>query len=82
MKTSKLIEKISGPASKAWIVGDKAFDMIDRGKDVIHLGIGDPDFDTPSHIVTSLENALSSGKTHYSRLLGVTALREQIASHA
>ena len=61
MKTSKLIEKISGPASKAWIVGDKAFDMIDRGMDVIHLGIGDPDFDTPSHIITSLEKALSSG---------------------
>lgn len=82
MKTSKLIEKISGPASKAWIVGDKAFDMIDRGKDVIHLGIGDPDFDTPSHIVTSLEKALSSGKTHYSPLLGETALREEITIHA
>lgn len=82
MKTSKLIEKISGPASKAWIVGDKAFDMIDRGMDVIHLGIGDPDFDTPSHIVTSLEKALSSGKTHYSPLLGEVALREEIAIHA
>ena len=82
MKTSKLIEKISGPSSKAWIVGDKAFDMIDRGMDVIHLGIGDPDFDTPSHIIASLEKALSSGKTHYSPLLGETALREEIAIHA
>ena len=82
MKTSKLIKKISGPASKAWIVGDKAFDMIDRGMDVIHLGIGDPDFDTPSHIIASLEKALSSGKTHYSPLLGETALREEIAIHA
>ena len=82
MKTSKLIEKISGPASKAWIVGDKAFDMIDRGMDVIHLGIGDPDFDTPSHIIASLEKALSSGKTHYSPLLGETALREEITIHA
>ena len=82
MKTSKLIEKISGPASKAWIVGDKAFDMIDRGMDVIHLGIGDPDFDTPSHIIASLEKALSSGKTHYSPLLGEAALREEIAIHA
>ena len=82
MKTSKLIEKISGPASKAWIVGDKAFDMIDRGIDVIHLGIGDPDFDTPSHIIASLEKALSSGKTHYSPLLGETELREEISIHA
>ncbi len=82
MKTSKLIEKISGRASKAWIVGDKAFDMIDSGMDVIHLGIGDPDFDTPSHIIASLEKALSSGKTHYSPLLGEAALREEIAIHA
>ena len=82
MKTSKLIEKISGPASKAWNVGDKAFDMIDRGMDVIHLGIGDPDFNTPSHIIASLKKALSSGKTHYSPLLGEIALREEIAIHA
>ena len=50
--------------------------------DVIHLGIGDPDFDTPSHIIASLEKALSSGKTHYSPLLGEAALREEIAIHA
>ena len=53
MKTSKLIKKISGPASKAWWVGDKAFEMMDAGIDVIHLGIGDPDFDTPKQISSS-----------------------------
>ena len=82
MKTSKLIKKISGPASKAWLVGDKAFEMIDAGKDVIHLGIGDPDFDTPKQISSLLKEALDNNKTHYSPLAGENGLRQEIASHA
>lgn len=82
MKTSKLIKKISGPASKAWWVGDKAFEMIDSGIDVIHLGIGDPDFDTPKQISSSLKQAIDDNKTHYSPLAGENDLRQEIASHA
>jgi arginine:pyruvate transaminase len=82
MKTSKLIKKISGPASKAWLVGDKAFEMIDAGKDVIHLGIGDPDFDTPKQISSLLKEAIDNNKTHYSPLAGENGLRQEIASHA
>ncbi|MEC9415472.1 MAG: aminotransferase class I/II-fold pyridoxal phosphate-dependent enzyme [Pseudomonadota bacterium] len=82
MKTSKLVDRISGPASKAWEVGDRAFDLIDQGIDIIHLGIGDPDFDTPSQIVSSLELVLRDNKTHYSPLAGESALRKEIAKHA
>lgn len=82
MKTSKLIKKISGPASKAWLVGDKAFEMMDAGKDVIHLGIGDPDFDTPKQISSLLKQAIDNNKTHYSPLAGENGLRQEIASHA
>jgi len=82
MKTSKLIKNISGPASKAWLVGDKAFEMMDAGKDVIHLGIGDPDFDTPKEISLSLKQAIDDNKTHYSPLAGENDLRREIASHA
>ena len=82
MKTSKLIKKISGPASKAWLVGDKAFEMIDAGKDVIHLGIGDPDFDTPKQISSLLKEVIDNNKTHYSPLAGENGLRQEIASHA
>jgi len=82
MKTSKLIKKISGPASKAWLVGDKAFEMMDAGKDVIHLGIGDPDFDTPKQISSLLKEAIDNNKTHYSPLAGENGLRQEIASHA
>jgi len=82
MKTSKLIHEISGPSSKAWAVGDRAFDLMAEGKDIIHLGIGDPDFDTPKPIIEALEEALRDGKTHYSPLAGEEALRQQIAVHA
>ena len=82
MKTSKLINEISGPSSKAWAVGDRAFDLIAQGKDITHLGIGDPDFDTPKPIIDALETALRDGKTHYSPLAGEEALRQQIAEHA
>ena len=82
MKTSKLVERISGPASKAWEVGDRAFDLINHGKDIIHLGIGDPDFDTPSRVVSSLKSALQDNQTHYSPLAGESALRQEIAVHA
>ena len=82
MKTSKLIERITGPSSKAWSVGDRAFELMDQGKDIIHLGIGDPDFDTPSQIVAAIGIALDNGKTHYSPLAGEVELRKQIAVHA
>ena len=82
MKTSKLIHEISGPSSKAWAVGDRAFNLMAEGKDIIHLGIGDPDFDTPKPIIEALEVALRDGKTHYSPLAGEESLRQQIAVHA
>jgi len=82
MKTSKLIHEISGPSSKAWTVGDRAFNLMAEGKDIIHLGIGDPDFDTPKPIIEALEVALRDGKTHYSPLAGEESLRQQIAVHA
>ncbi|MDB2543530.1 aminotransferase class I/II-fold pyridoxal phosphate-dependent enzyme [Woeseiaceae bacterium] len=82
MKTSELTKRISGPSSKAWAIGDRAFKLIEEGKDIIHLGIGDPDFDTPEPIVNAIGSALGNGKTHYSPLAGEMKLREKIAVHA
>jgi arginine:pyruvate transaminase len=53
-----------------------------QGQDIIHLGVGDPDLDTPVPIRESLLRALDAGKTHYSPLAGEQRLREAIASHA
>ncbi|KKC33495.1 pyridoxal phosphate-dependent aminotransferase [Devosia psychrophila] len=47
--------------------------------DVIKLGRGDPDLDTPAHIVKAGQDALGRGETHYGHPLGLPALREAIA---
>ncbi|MBI3979928.1 MAG: pyridoxal phosphate-dependent aminotransferase [Chloroflexi bacterium] len=50
-----------------------------RGVDVVHLEIGEPDFDTPRHIVDAAVEALRSGHTHYGPANGLPSLREAIA---
>lgn len=81
-QTSSLLSRISGPASEAWAVGDLAFERMREGQDIIHLGVGDPDLDTPTNIRASLVQALNDGKTHYSPLAGEPEVRQEIAFHA
>jgi aspartate/methionine/tyrosine aminotransferase len=50
-----------------------------QGRDVIHLEIGEPDFDTPANIVAAGAEALRAGHTHYTPAAGIPALREAIA---
>ena len=50
-----------------------------QGKDVIHLEIGEPDFDTPAHVVEAGVEALRQGYTHYGPTPGLPELREAIA---
>ncbi len=50
-----------------------------QGKSVIHLEIGEPDFDTPAHIVEAAKRALDEGYTHYGPAAGLPELREAIA---
>jgi len=47
--------------------------------DVISLGIGEPDFDTPQHIIDAAYQAASKGMTHYSDAQGIMSLREAIS---
>ena len=49
--------------------------------DVIKLGRGDPDLDTPPHIVRAGQEALASGATHYTHPLGIPELRQAIADN-
>ena len=49
--------------------------------DVIKLGRGDPDLDTPEHIVQAGQEALASGATHYTHPLGLPELRTAIADN-
>jgi aspartate/methionine/tyrosine aminotransferase len=52
-----------------------------RGHRIIHLEIGEPDFDTPEHIKTAAKQALDAGATHYGPSAGLPELREAIAKH-
>ncbi len=50
-----------------------------QGKNVVHLEIGEPDFDTPPHIVEAGARALKGGATHYGPSAGIPDLRAAIA---
>jgi aspartate/methionine/tyrosine aminotransferase len=50
------------------------------GRQVIHLEIGEPDFDTPPHVVEAAADALRAGRTHYVPAAGVLPLRESVTA--
>jgi aspartate aminotransferase len=52
-----------------------------QGRDIIHLEIGEPDFDTPSNIIEAGCDALHKGFTHYGPSAGMMELREVIAQY-
>src|SRR5207244_6437402 len=56
------------------------FDLVTGMKDVISLGVGEPDFVTPWHIREAAIYALERGKTSYTSNLGLLKLRESIAA--
>ena len=56
----------------------KARELKAAGRDVIGLGAGEPDFDTPAHIVEAAYQAMKDGKTRYTDVAGVVELREAI----
>jgi aspartate/methionine/tyrosine aminotransferase len=50
------------------------------GRDIIHLHLGEPDFDTPPNIIEAASRALADGQTHYAPPRGVAAFREAVAA--
>jgi aspartate aminotransferase len=53
-----------------------------QGKSIVHLEIGEPDFDTPANAREAAKKALDAGATHYAPFAGIPALREAIAADA
>jgi aspartate aminotransferase len=53
-----------------------------KGRNIVHLEIGEPDFDTPAHVIEAAVAALHSGYTHYSPSPGIPELRDSIARNA
>ena len=60
---------------------EKAHEMERQGIHVIHLEVGEPDFDTPQCIKDAACRALENGHTHYTHSLGMIELREAISEH-
>ena len=65
----------------AFAVMTRARALEAQGKSVIHMQIGEPDFDTPAHITTAAIEALQQGWTHYGPAQGDPELRQAIASY-
>jgi len=60
---------------------EKACDMECRGDHIVHLEVGEPDFDTPECVKEAACQAIRDGFTHYTHSLGILELREAIAQY-
>ena len=75
-------------ASRMSLLGtETAFEVLARakaleaqGRSIVFLGIGEPDFDTPEHIINAAKEALDSGYTHYTPSPGLAEVRACIAA--
>jgi len=63
----------------AFEVLNRARELERQGKEIIHLEIGEPDFDTPENIIQSAVSALNAGWTHYGPSAGLPELRKAVA---
>ena len=59
----------------------KFFDIVAQSKDIVSLGVGEPDFSTPWHISRAAVTCLEDGGTHYTSNLGTPVLRQAIARY-
>ena len=59
-------------------ISNLASQMKADGEDVINLAVGEPDFDTPSHVIEAAISAMKSGQTRYTHVAGTLALRQAV----
>ena len=77
MKLSERLARLGTETAFEVLVRARALEA--KGRSVIHLEIGEPDFDTPSHITDAAVAALKGGATHYGPAAGLPELRQAIA---
>ncbi|TMF33515.1 MAG: pyridoxal phosphate-dependent aminotransferase [Chloroflexi bacterium] len=79
----RLAERMSNIGTEtAFEVSARARALEAAGRDIIHLQIGEPDFDTPANVRDAAKRALDQGVTHYAPYPGIPQLREAIADDA
>jgi aspartate aminotransferase len=79
LRLARRMERLGTETAFEVLVKAKALEA--QGRDIIHLEIGEPDFDTPSNIIEAGCDALRKGFTHYGPSSGMPELREVIAQH-
>src|SRR6266850_732041 len=79
LRLATRMERLGTETAFEVLVKAKALEA--QGRDIIHLEIGEPDFDTPSNIIEAGCDALRKGFTHYGPSAGMMELREVIAQH-
>src|SRR5438034_10380833 len=79
LRLARRMERLGTETAFEVLVKAKALEA--QGRDIIHLEIGEPDFDTPSNIIEAGCDALRKGFTHYGPSAGMMELREVIARY-
>jgi aspartate aminotransferase len=79
MKLAERMQRILVESAFEVLVRARALEA--KGRSVIHLEIGEPDFPTPPHIVDAAKKALDDGWTHYGPTQGFPELREAVAAY-
>jgi len=77
LKLAKRMSRLGTETAFEVLVRARALEA--QGRDIVHLEIGEPDFDTPENIIDAGVNALRSGYTHYGPSAGLPELRAAIA---
>ncbi|MGB0867137.1 MAG: aminotransferase class I/II-fold pyridoxal phosphate-dependent enzyme, partial [Granulosicoccaceae bacterium] len=79
MRYSDLSRRISGEGAEAWQTHAAGIRARQQGNEVYLLSVGDPDFDTPRHVIDAAVEGLTTGDTHYTDINGREPLRAAIA---
>jgi aspartate/methionine/tyrosine aminotransferase len=79
LKLAKRMSRLGTETAFEVLVRARALER--QGKDIVHLEIGEPDFDTPANIVEAGVTALRGGYTHYGPSAGLPEMREAIAEY-
>ena len=79
MRIAERMDRLGTETAFEVLVKAKALEA--KGRDIVHLEVGEPDFATPANIVEAGTRAMRDGKTKYTPSAGIPELREAIAHH-
>src|SRR5690348_18303206 len=79
LKLARRMQRLGTETAFEVLVRARALEA--AGKDIVHLEIGEPDFDTPKNVIDAGIQALKTGWTHYGPSAGWPALRQEIAKY-